>query len=54
MHRKWFNANYKSSTGNDIDDILLNADPLGHIILNTALADIGTPERLRDLRGTLS
>ena len=54
MHRSWFYANYPSSSCNDIDTILLRADPLGHIILNTSLVDIGTPERLMALRGIFS
>jgi len=51
MHKDWFSANYGSCAGTDIDNILLCADPLGYILLNTSIMDIGTPDRLRQLRG---
>lgn len=54
IHKEWFTANLCSCTGTDIDNILLCANPLGHILLNTSIVDIGTPERLRDLRGTFA
>lgn len=54
IDRSWFYRHYELCPSNDIDDILLNANPLGHIVLNTSVIDVGTPERLQLLRGMQS
>ena len=53
IHKKWFLPKYNSCGGviTDIDEIVLPALPLGHILLNTSIIDVGTPDRLKVLRG---
>jgi len=54
MHKEWFTTNSCSCAGSDIDNILLCANPLGYILLNTSIVDVGTPERLQNLREALA
>lgn len=50
LQKSWFSDNYASCSGSDIDQLILTSSPLGYILLDTSITDVGTPERLMNLR----